>query len=282
MKTKLKGMIMLCRPLNTFMFWISVWIGAWLEGGQTMLQASSGLSVLGAACSATAIGAGSNAINDYFDIEIDRINRPNRPLPSGVLSRQEAWWIWATLSFFGMGMAVIVSVMHLFIAVICVGLLYAYSRWFKKMPFWGNLMVAGIGSLGIGYGALIMGGVQRVAWALLFAFWATLARELVKDIQDMPGDQVVGARTLPIVWGELPTRILASFCIGITVLITPLPYLWAQYNGIYLMIIGLTNAVFIYAAYVLAQQEEQQTARTSSLLKGGTMLGMLALATQPF
>lgn len=275
-------MIKLCRPLNMLMFWFSVWIGAWLEGGHAILQASSSLNILWAACSATAIGAGSNAINDYFDMEIDQINRPDRPLPSGVLSRREAWWIWAGLSLLGAGMAVVLSAVHLVVAVLCVGLLYAYSRWFKKTPFLGNLMVAGIGSLGIGYGALVMGGVQRVMWALLYAFWATLARELVKDIQDMPGDQAAGARTLPIVWGEPPTRVLAGFCIGITVLITPMPYLWAQYNGIYLIIVGLTNAVFLYAAYGLAQQEEQQAALTSSLLKGGMMLGMLALATQPF
>jgi len=281
MKQKLKGFLKLCRPLNTLMFWVSVWIGAWLQGGGLIFENHLWIQVLWAAFSATAIGAGSNAINDYYDIEIGRINRPNRPLPSGILSLNEAWWAWAVLSGLGIGLGVFLSFLHVLVAVLCVGLLYAYSRWLKKTPFLGNVMVSSIGSLGVLYGAWVVGSGDLVVWAMLFAFWATLARELVKDIQDIRGDQAEGAKTLPIILGEAPTRLLAGGCIGITILITPLPYLWAMYSGTYLVLVCAANAVFLLAAYTLGAEGEQQITRTSSLLKGGMMLGMLALVTQP-
>ncbi|NNF57195.1 MAG: UbiA family prenyltransferase, partial [Rhodothermaceae bacterium] len=197
------GLVRLLRPLNMLLFFAGVALGAVLAAGEAAFAAPNGTRVAGAMLSAALIGGAANAINDVYDLAIDRINRPTRPLPAELITPQAARRLWAVLTSMGMVLGFVVSPLHGGIALGAAGLLWLYSARLKRTPGWGNVVVAAILFLAIGYGGL---ATQPAALGIVligatFAFLTTLAREGAKDIEDAAGDAAGGARTLPLVWG---------------------------------------------------------------------------------
>jgi geranylgeranylglycerol-phosphate geranylgeranyltransferase len=275
------GLVRLVRPLNIVLFFAGVTLGGVLAGGAEAFEDGGRLvlAMLSAAC----IGAGANAINDVFDLEIDRVNRPGRPLPAGAVSVGAARALWAVSSALGIGLGAALSAWHLGLAVFAVLLLYGYSAWLKRTPFVGNLVVALILGLAIVYGGL---AVTPTGWDVLllgagFAVGSTLAREVAKDIEDMVGDAAEGARTLPLVAGPGVAVGVVVGVVGVTLAGFPLALpagLGADFFALGLPAAGLLLA----AAWALlgASDEtlERRAGRASALLKGAMLAGILALA----
>lgn len=191
----------LVRLPNALMAAAGVILGAWWVGGGI-----SG-SVFAAAFAAMALTAAANAWNDAADIEIDRIAHPERPLPSGQLSR-------STANTFASCSAVIAVVFSLiaqpYLAVFSLILLVPvrfYSPHIKRLGLPGNLTVALIASLPFVYGAWAAGRPRAGLVLLAIAAPLHLARELAKDLDDVTGDAGV-RRTLPVRIGARGTRVM--------------------------------------------------------------------------
>ncbi len=265
----LRDWIALLRPLNVVMFLLGVFLGGLLDGGPSTLLSPS---LWIAALSATLIGSAANALNDYFDRETDRINHPERPLPSGALHPSVALGLGIAGFAGGLLLAAFLSLPHIAIATIATLVLILYNRWLKHLPLVGNLIVALTVATTLLYGALVTGSSARACTAAIFAFLVMLARELIKDVEDLPGDLQAHARTLPAVLGIRRTLRIASSLIVLTLVLSPVPYLLGQMNTLYLLAIALTDLMLLSAL------DMQNLHRSSQRLKSGALLGMLALA----
>ncbi|AFK21695.1 prenyltransferase UbiA-like protein [Pyrococcus sp. ST04] len=164
-----------------------------------------------------------NTINDYFDFEIDKINRPERPIPRGALSRRAAFY-YAILQYgLGLLLAGFLGVKAFAFALGAYALTFVYAWKLKPLPFIGNIAVATLTGVTPIYGALGVGRIGLAGYLAVCAFLVNVAREIMKDIEDVEGDREIGARTLPIVLGKKKAGIIASIFGFSTVIASFLP-----------------------------------------------------------
>lgn len=187
------------------------------------------------------IAAAGYVINDYFDIKIDRINKPEKVLVSTVFSKRFAMLTHQILTVAGIlcGLALAWMVKSftlgfLFIAI--PGLLWFYSASYKRQFLTGNIIVALLASLsvlitGITAVALLKATYSELVFETtipreiyswigafaVFAFLLTLIREIVKDMEDVEGDAEMECRTMPIVWGQKKSTYFVSALVVITI-----------------------------------------------------------------
>ncbi len=221
-------------------------------------------------------GAG-NAINDYYDIEIDRINKPERPIPSGRISKSQA--LSFSILFFALG-----TLIAFFINTICGAialfnslLLIYYAATLKRTVLIGNLSIGYLtGSTFLFGGAVFYtnGGIKAVSILFLLATLATIAREIVKDIEDIEGDKKDGASTLAISIGPDKASYLASAIGLIAVLASPLPYLQSLLTMRYLAVVLVADILFFVA--VVAILKEKKPAKSSKLFKMAMFAALIA------
>ncbi len=222
-----KSLLRLLRPGNALIAGAGVLVGAACLPGPMPW----GLALLGFGIMA-ALAAGGNAENDVCDLTIDRRNRPDRPLPSGAVTSRQALVSAYALYSLALAASWFVSPTHALLVAGMIVLLIAYNRLLKRLPLWGNLAVSLLCAL-----ALIF--TEWPAWpkataiAAGFAFLTTLLREILKDIEDMPGDGENGLRTAPLVFGVPKTKAMATALCLLILLLLPLPLAlgWTRLYG---------------------------------------------------
>lgn len=148
------------------------------------------------------IAAGGYIINDYFDVKIDRINKPHKVWIGKTISRRSALLVHQLFSAAGILLAFLIGWKAVLINVLSVWLLWFYASGFKKKPFIGNFVVALLTALVIAEIALVYDPSNRLIYMYaVFAFFINLIREIIKDMEDMKGDEAHGAKTIPILYG---------------------------------------------------------------------------------
>jgi geranylgeranylglycerol-phosphate geranylgeranyltransferase len=208
-------------------------------------------------------GAG-NAVNDYYDSEIDAINRLGRPIPSGRITQAAALRYSIALFLAGCLLAGMVNMVCLGLAAFNSVLLFFYARNLKAAPLSGNITVAFLtGSTFLFGGAAA--GVQGLAAnqvPFLLSFLVSMSREIAKDIEDMAGDLAGGARTLPILAGESLSRVLAA---GFALAAVALSFLPPFGKG-YLAVVAVADIFFLLSVKMTLQGDA--TGAQKALKKG--------------
>jgi geranylgeranylglycerol-phosphate geranylgeranyltransferase len=219
---KISGCLRIVRPVNSFVAGIAAIIGYLMATGTLSLE-----TVLLAAIVFLITSAG-NVANDYYDIETDRINRPERPLPSGEIGIVAALALAVFLFASGIILALFTNILCLAIAIFNSALLACYAAWLKRTPLLGNIAVSYLSASIFLFGGAFIGieGVIRVAPIAVITFFAMLSRELFKDAEDVEGDSATGASTLPIRIGVKKTACIAFACLVGAVSASIVPYLW--------------------------------------------------------
>jgi len=271
--------IQLVRPLNLVLSLAGVAVGAILAAGWDAFSSQHATLVVIAMISAAAIGAAANAVNDVLDVEIDRVNRPGRPIPSGRISDRVAHLTWSAAAALGVGLSLLLTPLHVSIAVVAVLTVVLYSYRLKRFLLVGNIVVAMVVSTALIYGGLATGKVGAAWVGFVAAFLMTLAREITKDLEDIEGDRSGRVRSLPIVLGTAPARWIVVGLLAITVASAPLPFTHLGFSGLYLFAVTVTSLTLIVAVWTLigAPQQTVDYARTSILLKSAMVTGMAAL-----
>lgn len=252
------------------------------------------------------IAAGGYVINDYFDVKIDRINRPDDLVVTRVISRETALRIAQVLSGIGVVTGLVIawwahSWTLLFCYLIIPGLLWFYSSSYKRMLLVGNFVVAFVSAivpllvaivhadaLRYEYGAAlaytpIVG--QLYVWLggfAAFAFLLTLAREAVKDIQDIEGDRELECRTMPIVWGVKWTKVFVTVVLLLTaaligyVVLNVLPFAldWHLMSTRY-VIFGLLVPIVCAMVLLWAAQSSIEYQRAQLIIKFSMFMGVM-------
>ena len=268
------AVFLIIRPINVLIGALSVALGA------ALAQPPAWTSLLTqAVASAALILAGANVINDYFDVEIDRLNRPRRVLPSGRLSRSEALGLAIFLLAGGNFFSILATVQLAALALLTTLLLIWYSADLKKRVVVGNVVVSFVTGVAFLYGASAGGRWQAGVAPAGFAFLFHFGREIIKDIEDRVGDAHGRARTLPLVYGLKAAQRSATVAL-ISLLITALvPFLLKHYDHTYLFII--VGGVYPVVIYVLHQLWKDPSVasmrRLSAILKADMLVGLAAI-----
>jgi 4-hydroxybenzoate polyprenyltransferase len=148
------------------------------------------------------IAAGGYIINDYYDVKIDLINKPERVVVGKSIRRRYALLFHTLLSVMGVAVGLLLSWKIGFINFLSGFLLWWYSNFLKRQPLVGNIAVAVLTGLSVYVVAVLFDPVNKlIIGYALFSFFITLIREIIKDMEDLKGDNTFGCRTLPIVLG---------------------------------------------------------------------------------
>jgi len=266
------GFVTIARPVNCFAAGLAA-IVAYLIATGTVIPAVIILFLV-----VFLVTAAGNVINDYFDVAIDRVNRPDRPIPSGQVTPGAAR-AWAAILFLtGIIACLPTNILCIAIAVFNAGLLMAYAARLKRTPLFGNIAVSYLsGSMFLFGGALAgIDGIIRVLPFAVMTFFAMLARELVKDAEDVDGDRASGASTIPIRYGIRATAFFALACgiLGTAASLVP----FFRWGPAYIAGILVVDAILIAAcvrAIACTTPAMVKESGASTLLKAGMFASLV-------
>ncbi|NVO66202.1 UbiA family prenyltransferase [Methanofollis tationis] len=193
------------------------------------------------------ISGSANISNDYFDRDVDRINLPSRPLPSGRISVTELWILFSLFTAAGMIGAALLGPLVLALVVLFWCIALAYNIRLKDAGFAGNLVVAACIGMTIILGAIAVGTVNGVVLTFAaLAFFFDLGLEVAADAMDVKGDERRSSRSLAHRWGRASALRVSAVWLTIFFLVTPVPFLmgWLVYD--YLLLIAVTDLWMIY------------------------------------
>ena len=237
----LKDYYRLGRPINALAGVIAVLVSAYVT------KPLSWWPVLAAALTVLLITVSTNAWNDFIDIEIDRINKPGRPLPSGKISPRGALIFSAVGSAVSLIIAVFINPTAFLIALGSNILLYLYSWKLKCTILWGNATVAAIVGLCFIFGGVAAGDIKPTLMLALTVFVALMGREILKTMADYRGDLIQECRTIATGWGKRVARGLMIILLVAAALLMLVTYFTEQYRPAYLyLILFAMYPIFIY------------------------------------
>ncbi len=251
------------------------------------------------------IAAAGYIINDYFDLNIDQVNKPERTVIDKIIKRR--WAIVMHLSF--SSVAIIISFYIDFKSatfwlgvsnIICAFLLFGYSITLKKKLLWGNILISALtawvvivcflcyyhsfycSSCNRSFLELYDNRFIRISFLYAgFAFVISLIREVIKDLEDIDGDLKYGCRTMPIAWGIPASKVFVA--VWLVVLIGMISivqvYVW-QFGWIWSMLYCIF-LVIIPLIWVLQQLFKAQVPtdyhRLSTAIKFVMLAGLLSM-----
>jgi len=271
---KLKYFFILCRPLNVVIGMLSIFIGAFITGTVYPL-----LKVTLACASGGLIAGAADVINDYYDVEIDKINKPNRPIAAGFVTPKQGFAYSLILFFLGISLGYMINWLAFVISIFCSMLLFLYSYHLKRTVLWGNIAVSLLTALAFIYGAI---AVKRITYALIpaiFSFFYHLGREIIKDIEDIAGDRTDKIQTLPIKYGEGVARQTATWIYVFLIILTSVPYYFKIFGLLYLIIVlFIVDLIVVYVLFSMWRNPESNNlSRLSMILKLNMFAGLLAI-----
>ena len=235
------------------------------------------------AISTVIIAAAGYYINDYYDIKIDLINKPQKVIVGNTIKRRPVMIAHSMLNAFGILMGTFVSLWIGAIHFVCAFLLWWYSNQLKRIPFVGNFLVA----LLTGATLLVVMVYYRSTDILilvyaLFAFGITLVREIIKDIEDVEGDANYGGLTLPIWLGIRKTKVII-FVILIPFVSSLVIFLVKVQNYYLLFYFGILFLPFFHFSYRLIRADtKNHFAELSSYCKWLIIAGIFSMVILKF
>ena len=248
------------------------------------------------------IAAGGYAINDYFDLWIDHVNKPDRVVVDAVISRRTVMLLHLLLSTAGLLLSFLVSYQTgiwsiLFGNLAVVLLLWLYSTTFKKQLLIGNLIISFMTAWVLIVGYLLVGGrfiysgdlwsaetaglLKKTMLYAGFAFSTTLIREVVKDMEDLAGDSKFGCKTMPIVWGVPVSKMFVAIWIFISAAMLLMLQLLAWNAGwrwsVFYSVVFLITPMLFLLVDVKNANTPSDFARLSLRMKWIMLAGILSM-----
>lgn len=259
-----------------------------------------GLNFILISLSSVLIAAAGYIINDYFDLNIDQVNKPGRLVVDKIIKRRWAIIWHLVLSAAGVAIGFYVDYTTKiwllgFSNLVCVGLLFIYSISLKKRFLIGNILISLLTSWVIfviawcEYGHIIRArhplDIQkflRITFLYAgFAFIISLIREVVKDMEDIEGDRRYGCRTMPIVWGINATKVFVAVWLIVLIASLAIVQFYALYLGwwlstLYGFIFVVAPLIFIFIRLSRSSQQKDY-ASISSWVKMVMLTGILSM-----
>ena len=270
----LKEYYRLSRPINALAGCIAVVLSGYVAG------AASWWPIIMAAITVLLITISTNAWNDYIDIEIDRVNKPERPLPAGRISPRGALIFSIVGTALSLITAAFINQPAFFIALGSNILLYLYSWKLKCSVLFGNTAVATIIALCFIFGGVAAGNIQPTLMLAVTVFFAIMGREILKTMADHKGDMQQNCNTIAVAWGKKVAGIFVGIFLGISALAMLATYFIEQYSPVYLyLVVFLLCPLFVYIAINAKEAASgEKLERNSLLMKYSFFIWFLAIA----
>ena len=208
------------------------------------------------------ISGSANISNDYFDRNVDRINQPKRPLPSGRISVAELWTLFFLFTALGLAAATLLGSLVLILAAAAWGIALLYNMKFKEMGLFGNLTVALCVSLTVIIGGAtvgVMNGVVLTFAALAFLF--DLGEEIASDAMDVIGDSLRSSKSIAKRKNRTYALRLSVMIFIIFIILSFLPFLMGWLGYVYLLLIAVTDLCISYFSFRLLQSKTIEEGR---------------------
>jgi len=272
---QLTAIIKLIRPLNFLITFASVIVAAII----CLPGHSIELNVFLAALSASLVMASGNIINDIYDVDIDRVNKPSRPLPSGKISVKKAYILYFVFIASSVFISSLLNEKAIVIVLVSILLLFFYSKYLKRIPLVGNITVAFLTGLVFIFGGIVVENPAAAIIPALFAFIINLTREIVKDMEDVEGDTKAGVVTFPIKFGSRKSKLFISLITISLILYTLYPFITRIYKIEYFVVVMIiVNPMLVYCLKILFQQDSLKSLnKISNLLKLNMLFGLIAI-----
>ena len=259
--SKVGAYFRIMRPVNCLMMGFAVIVGS-------VLASSNALSLLWpnllyGYITGFALTAGSMAVNDYYDREIDAINEPDRPIPSGLIRPKEGLALAFILAVVGFAAAYLTSVLSLAIAAVSWAIFIAYTTVGKRTGLPGNLLVSTCVAIPFVYGSVVVtDAVQlNVLVFVSMVFLSNTGREITKGIVDVEGDRKQNVKTMAVRFGDKNAAVAAAaFYISAT-LLSPIPVLLRLVSSWFIPFVTITDIGLFASSFALLKNHSRESAR---------------------
>lgn len=282
----LKGFFFLVRPLNAFLAGFTVLIGA-IAALSSPLDDSQILGIIIGCITTSLLAMGGYVINDVFDIEIDKINAPHRPIPKGEVTLNQAK-IYSLLFFIlGVSSSLLIpgiQIISFFLALFGGILLYLYAAYLKRQGILGNITIGILVAIPFIFGGFLTESIAMI-YPASFAFLMNFGREIIKDIEDVHGDQIQDVKSVALKYGVKPARNLAFLILFSLLIFDPTPVLLSVYKTpIFIILLIIIDLIIIYTAFLLFNKTDEEiitnTTLSKRLLKTCMSLGVIAFVIE--
>lgn len=271
-----RGALDLIRPVNCTMIGFAVVVGAFVSKPASIpsLQLALGFFTGFFVC------AYSMAVNDIYDLEVDKINRPERPIPSGRVSSKEA----SGLAYLVLAAGIACSALSFHLLTVAIAVAYAFLSWLynsraKKTGLPGNLIVASSLAIPFIYGGAVAGGSiggSLLLMMALTAFFSGVGREVVKAMADVEGDAKRDINSIARSWGQAAASRVGALFFLLAVFTSWVPLLTGLANEVYTFGVVIPDAIFLYLAVVITLRHEPASAYTvKKIALAGMTVGLL-------
>ena len=275
MNNRISAYIKISRPINFLITFFSVIVASIIctDGNYSITK------ILLAAFSGGLTASAGNIINDYFDINIDRINRPQRVLPEGKLNLKEALFLYILLTLFAFISSALINGEALLIVCVASVLLFLYSYRIKRILLLSNILVAFLTGLALIYGGIAVNNVDSAILPALFAFLINFIREIIKDMEDVEGDKLSEIKSLPLAYGAVVTKKIILASTIILLLLTFYPFVLSLYRIEYfILIMVVVNPLLVYFIKSINENDSSKNLNNLSiLLKLNMVFGLAAI-----
>jgi len=271
-----RGLLDLIRPVNCVMIGFAVIVGAFVSkpSSEPWLQLALGFFTGFFIC------AYSMSVNDIYDLEVDRVNRPDRPIPSGRISVSHASKV--SLAMLAAGLAC--AFLSFIPLAVVIALAYAFLSWLynaraKRTGLPGNLIVASSLAIPFIYGGAVSGGSiggSLLLMMALTAFFSGVGREVVKSMADVEGDAKREVNSIARTRGlGFASRIGALFFL-LAVLTSWVPLITGLANQVYTYGVIIPDVIFAYLAVTIVLHYDSKSAyRVKRVALAGMTVGLL-------
>ena len=259
-KFSLRSLVKISRPVNLIILafaqmMTAVFLVETNAYGQAIWQ---GYNLYLLMLATSMIAAAGYMINDYYDVKIDYINKPDEVIIGRTMKRRVALFYHSILNFSAIGIGWLLAPRMALAIFIAAFLLWLYSNQLKRLPFIGNFTVALLTAASIWLiGFYYQKSELLVLTYALFAFFLNLIREIIKDIEDRDGDRKHGCKTLPIILGFRNTKkviFAIAFVFVCSIMIVTFkinnPNLYAYFGGLSILFM-----IFMYKIYIADRKQ---------------------------
>ncbi|MGQ9718490.1 MAG: geranylgeranylglycerol-phosphate geranylgeranyltransferase [Nitrososphaerales archaeon] len=271
----MSSVVSLIRPINSVMVGFAVIVGIGVASPEMIISIYSLLGFL----TGFFISSFSMVVNDYYDVEVDRVNRPDRPIPSGALSMNSAIASAFILLSLGIASSLWIGFNNFVIASLFALLSWLYNFWGKKRGFMGNVMVALSVSIPYIYGGMAVNNASDplLIWLALTSFLATTGREVVKTIYDVKGDEFRKVMSVARVYGSRFASKLGAVMFLMAMASSWIPFIEGIVGMVYAILILIPNLIFAYASIkIVKEPSEVSVLHVKSVALLGMLIGLMA------
>jgi len=266
---KLVGFIRFMRPANCLMMGFAVMVGAVLAN-KAALSSNFLPNLFYGFFTGFLLTAASMAINDYYDREIDAVNEPSRPIPSGLIKPKEALVFAFILSVLGFITAFansyltnLQSIYCLLVAIIAWLIFVAYTTVGKRSGLPGNFLVSACVAIPFIYGSFAVTNTlePNLLIFVLMVFLSNTGREITKGIVDVQGDKMRNVKTLAVKYGEKRAAVAASLFYILAVLLSPVPLIMQLVSLWFIPFVLVTDLGLVSSSLILIRDYSRERAR---------------------